>query len=202
MSTASANQAFALRSSFFQHLSFKAFIGVEIVSSPLAMFDLSFHLPFYAGRRSPQPQEDHRRDANNKPLRKAIDVSFLSPRDDESLNYFYEGQVSCTISGVNAFIWVAYCFVDTYFDRGSEERETLRKYHEEREGEEGDNMDPLTKGTQPANYPIWDPRAYFLIVLRSRLVQVTREWERVVTMVDDRFHDKAKVCSPASHVSL
>ena len=35
-----------------------------------------------------------------------------------------------------------------------------------------------------ANYPVWDPREYFLLVVEKRMTIVQQRWERVVQMVE------------------
>ena len=139
------------------------------------------------------PREDHRKDANGDPIRRSIDVSFLNLKSGDMSQYLCQAQISCTISGVDEWRWVAYCFVDTYFDGEDEARESLLEYHDNAESEYGMNADPLTYGNVDADHPIWDPRAYFLTVLRYRTLQVRREWERVVTNIEKSFRVYQKV---------
>src|ERR1700761_3946431 len=83
------------------------------------MFQLAFHLPYYAWRSTATPRYDHRRFANGDHLRHVQDISFLDWDDSKGSNrssYLYESQISCVVAGSDNWTWVAYCFVDTYFD--------------------------------------------------------------------------------------
>jgi hypothetical protein len=108
-------------------------------------------------------------------LRHSEDVSFpdsMTSRSSSSANkapssFFYETQISCAVAGSDERCWVAYCFVDTYFDTIEEGKESQLT--------QGYRTDPLTCGTVAADPPIRDPRAYFLRVFRVRIDQVRRE---------------------------
>ena len=60
---------------------------------------------------------------------------------------------------------------------GSEE--SIQYYHE-------NQLDALTGGEKSIQYPVWNPREYFLSVLSRRLKQVTKEWSNVVESLEDR----------------
>lgn len=98
------------------------------------------------------------------------------------------------ITGYDVWRWVGYCFVDTYFDDGGPARESVQDYHDDAQGEEGFLMDPFTWGTQDANIGFRDPREYFLVVVQSRLSQITREWEQVVYFVGASVRRFNQVC--------
>ncbi|KIW90918.1 uncharacterized protein Z519_08701 [Cladophialophora bantiana CBS 173.52] len=83
--------------------------------------------------------------------------------------------------------WIAYCFVDTYFDGEDEWRESVVEYRRDRESEYGFNADPLTYGNVDADMPILDPRGYFLRVLEHRLYQVWREWLTVIDKIKEHL---------------
>lgn len=88
------------------------------------------------------------------------------------------------ITGFDIWRWVGYFFVDTYFDEGQAARESVEEYHEDAQGDGGEYMDPFTFGTQEAGKNFSDPREYFLIVMKVRSAQMTREWENVVSILD------------------
>ncbi|KAH8752719.1 hypothetical protein F5882DRAFT_385800 [Hyaloscypha sp. PMI_1271] len=184
--TASYYQAFVLRDALYKHLAFENLIEVTFPPAGLAMFQLAFHLPYYAWRTSQSACEDHRQDANASPLRQSLDISLLNPKSSKSSNFLYEAQISCVVAGSDEYRWVAYCFVDTYFDIG-EANETVQSYHEDSLADEGMFTDPFTFGERDADDPIQKPREYFLEVFRVRIDQVKCEWEQVVANVQENI---------------
>jgi hypothetical protein len=158
------------------------------------MFQLAFHLPYYAWRTSQKPCEDLRRDLNNKPLRHSLDISFLESKNPKSSYFLYEAQISCVVAGPDEYRWVGYCFVDTYFDAGKL-KETVQSYHEDSLDEEGMFTDPFTIGERDADDPIHKPREYFLEVFRVRIDRVRCEWEQVVANVQEHIRKYVPVRS-------
>ena len=156
------------------------------------MFQLVFHIPFYVWRESETAREDHRLNYNAERFRQSQDVSFLNWESSVS-NFLYEAQISCLISGTDDWRWVAYCFVDTYFD-ADEGKETVEAYHEISEaGEVIFAADPLTFGTSDANMSMQTPREHFLLVFRIRMFQVKREWEQVVAKIQQSIREYVQV---------
>jgi hypothetical protein len=155
------------------------------------MFELSFHLPGLLCR--PSHTTDHRRFENGEPLRRRNDISFLNWEVGLPAEFLYESQVSCVIAGLHEHNWVAYCFVDTYFDGRNEWRETVAEYHKDKISEDGMNADPLTYGTCDADKPLWDPRKYFLAVYLHRTTPVIREWLLLIEKVEDSFRKYEQV---------
>ena len=154
------------------------------------MFQIFFHLPYYAWRE--QLSEDQRRYKDGQAFRRCEDVSFLSWKTSDSPGYLHEAQISCVVAGLDDRRWVAYCFVDTYFD--GEGRETVLQYHEESVAG-GELTDPLTYGVNRPAHSIQDPEEYFLIVFRIRLNQVKREWQKVVGKLKQSIRENEPVCS-------
>ncbi|KAK5216367.1 hypothetical protein LTR72_010540 [Exophiala xenobiotica] len=185
INTASTHQASALRDALAKHLAFEPCVDVKIQADGLAMFELSFHLPGLLCR--PSQTIDHRRFENEEPLRLTTDISFLNGESRLPAEFLYETQVSCVISGLHEHNWVAYCFVDTYFDGSNERRETVFEYHKDKVSEDGMNMDPLTYGICDADDPLWDPRKYFLAVYLNRTTPVIREWLLLIGKVEHSF---------------
>jgi hypothetical protein len=159
------------------------------------MFQLAFHLPYYVWRSSQKPCEDHRRDANASPLRQSRDVSFLNWKSSGSSGFLYEAQISCVVAGSDEWRWVAYCFVDTYFDAAEDAKETVQSYHEDSLVEEGMRADPFTYGITSADNPIQKPKEYFLMVFRIRIAQVKREWQKLVAKVQQSIREYVQVRS-------
>src|SRR6266513_3126110 len=85
------------------------------------MFELAFHLPFYAWRRTPS--------------KRARDVSFLAWDIGQRTYFLHRAKFSCVVAGTDEWRWVASCFVDTAFDADSDERETVRGHYEDSQGE-------------------------------------------------------------------
>jgi hypothetical protein len=157
------------------------------------MFQLAFHLPYYVWRRSKVAQEDPRRNANAKPLRQSRDISFLNWESSGPSDFLYEAQISCVVAGTDHWRWVAYGFVDNYFDPTEEGKETLQSYHEDGELEEGMRADPFTYGIDDADNPIQDPRQYFLRVFQIRIEQVKSEWHQVVANLQQSIREYDQV---------
>jgi hypothetical protein len=156
------------------------------------MFQFAVHLPYFVWRR--KECQDHRRDVNGSPLRKTQNISFLNWKNPERSSFLYEAQISCVVSGRDQYRWLAYCFVDSYFDAPKEEeRESVLSYHEDSLGEYGTLMDPLTNGSSSEDQPIERPREYFLVVLRTRLGQVEREWQQVIVQVEQSIREYEEV---------
>ena len=158
------------------------------------MFELSFHVPYYALRNS--HNSDHRKDRHT-PLRAVEDVPFLS-WNRAGKSFLHEAHVSCVVAGTDERRYVGYCFVDTYFDRGGQTRESVREYEADSEAvtvQAGRvlHVDPFTLGNTFADPPIEDPRAYFLTVFRYRISQVTCEWQKVVSMVKKSIREYEQV---------
>jgi hypothetical protein len=101
-------------------------------------------------------------------LRWFRDVSHL---DFEGKNsYLYKAQISCVISGIDEWRWVAYCFADSYFDGENTTQEEFA----------GLDQYGVIGGPDKA-------REFFLSVLLSRVKQITHEWEIVVRNVEKSF---------------
>lgn len=189
MSTATIEQSKALRDTFYRYLAFKSFIGTSIapngLSNSFPTFQLAFDLPFYVLRQAPHNKapQDRRLRAGNDTLRKVTDLTFLQRPTGSTplvqIDYLCEAQVSVLITGSYPWRWVAYCFVDTYFD-SEERKESVDSYNGEIEIAKDSHAtwqtDPLIIGEYDANYPVSTPREYFLVVLDSRLRHVKDEW--------------------------
>jgi hypothetical protein len=136
--------------------------------------------------------KDHRKFSNGQNLRHCRDLSFLNQSTSEPSEYLYETQISCVVTGPDRWRWVAYCFVDVYYQ--IEGKETVSQYCEDSMGEDGMRADPLTLGRVDAETPIRDPREYFLKVCQIRLNQVRCEWQRVVRRLSQTVRAYEEVC--------
>lgn len=89
----------------------------------------------------------------------------------------HEAQISFLVAGIDEWYWTAYCCVDKYF--GSEE--TIQSYLDKQ-------LDaPIGGYGRLTEFPVWNPREYFLIVLSRRIRQVTREWSSLVVTLEERL---------------
>lgn len=86
----------------------------------------------------------------------------------------YEAQLSLILFGVDDFFWTAYFCGDTYFTG----KPTTETYLENR-------VDAPSGGQRTVDWPIWDPRYYFLYVLSIRISQITREWTVLVQTLEN-----------------
>ena len=139
---------------------------------------MEFHLAYFVLRHSERVCSDIRTystQASHRSVRRSSQLpsSVADPRVSE---YFHESQISFLISGYDEWFWTAYCFVDTFFASES----TVQTYHE-------GGVDAASGGERFVEYPIWNPREYFLLVLSMRFRQVTKEWFILVNTLDSRL---------------
>ncbi|KAH7265918.1 hypothetical protein B0J15DRAFT_235859 [Fusarium solani] len=206
VSTLSIHQAKALRDSLYRHLAFRGFLGSTYPPSGSLTFQLAFDLPYYAFRVAPchSPPRDprKRKSAASDALRNITDLSFLvrkpkSPAPPTTKAYLCEVQTTVLISGSDPWRWVAYCFVDTYFE-SEDKRESVDAYDEEVEIDEELRVyfqpDPFTTAESDANLPVLNPREYFLIVLESRLRQARDEWHTLATNMGYSINEYINTC--------
>ena len=99
------------------------------------------------------------------------------------------------VAGSDEWRWVAYCFVDTYFDAAEEAQETVLSYHEDSLVPEGMRADPLTFGVTEVDNPRRKPREYFLMVLQIRINQVKHEWQQVIAKIQQSIREYVQVRS-------
>ncbi|KAK6367925.1 hypothetical protein LTS17_010077 [Exophiala oligosperma] len=180
--TASVNQHAALQNAFSKYLAFKPSMEVNIATRGWPSFQFSLHLPYYAWRCSPAPKWDSRRSRTGRTLRQFKNVSVLN--GDGRNAYLYEAQISCVLAGIDEWTYVAYCFVDTFFD--GDDGEVDSQYHK-------DILDGA-EFTQPVLYgrPEWPThkaRDFFLSVVQIRGKQICHEWERVVQKLEQSIRN-------------
>ncbi|KAH8734313.1 hypothetical protein BGZ61DRAFT_559927 [Ilyonectria robusta] len=205
ISTASINQARALRDSLYRHLAFESFIGAVPPPNGYATFQLAFDLPFFVLRTAPRhrPPQDPRGVGENSTLRKVTDLSFLLRRPMKSdplteIDFLCQAQVSVLITGPDPWRWVAYCFADTYFEHETR-RDSAESYDDDMVFDEDDGSvlcqpDPFTLGEQDASRPILTPREYFVVVLESRLRHARDEWHVLVTKLRRMIDEYIETC--------
>jgi hypothetical protein len=87
---------------------------------------------------------------------------------------FEEALVSAAVTGTYQWTWTAYGFFDTYF----ESNESVNCYDELKSFTGW--PDPLDTDEVANNSPTWEPREYFLKVLKIRMKGIRREWGAIV----------------------
>ena len=88
------------------------------------------------------------------------------------------------------FFWTAHFCGDTYYTGQDTVKEFLEK-----------GLDGPSAGQTRCDWPIWDPRYYFLTVLSIRMYQVTAEWT-VLVQVLESYLDSHVSDTPLLQVSL
>lgn len=108
--------------------------------------------------------------------------SGIEKEEAKKVDYLYEAQSSCVITGYNNSYWTAISFSDTYFYPGANNNdasvcgdiEDMLPYYE---GDDDDEAtDPLTIGNSAVPHNRLDPRHYFLSILDARLDKIKDEW--------------------------
>lgn len=159
-------------------------------------FVLEFNLTFPVLRTSKTPFNDRRLKPDGTPLRTATDISFLSKRSEggpdgnDEIEYIYEAGISCVVSGWDHWVWTAYMFIDTYYDK-PENQESVQHYENLWKEEQGRYCpgDPLTSKNTALDRAIHQPREYWLRVLRVRVHQAVQESDIVVRRVKQNIED-------------
>lgn len=140
------------------------------------MFQIEFHLPYFALRR-----EDPCKEAKHEPFHNWIDLSFLGLEMRKTRGYrLHQAHFTLVIYGLNNLRWVAYAFENNHHDERFE-----KDLEEEKENYSYDSFheDPIASDGRngvDANQPIHDPREYFLLVFEARTSRMLREWEYVI----------------------
>ncbi|KAJ3538515.1 hypothetical protein NM208_g5873 [Fusarium decemcellulare] len=178
ISTASSEQALCLAEFFYKYLGSKTSLGIHRPPRGVLSFSLEFHLQFYVWREKETLRQDPRKKNNDKPLRRSFQLHCLDGEGQEGTSQIciYEAQISCLIAGLDNHSWIAYLFIDTYYQDGSSS-ESVESYH----SQEDLKTDPLAAGTVDSDLPIWTPREYFLVVYECRLKQVKHALQNLVS---------------------
>jgi len=154
--------------------------------------------------------QDPRPNANQQPLRRSQHLSFLPllPTENEApgtnTNCLYEAQISCLVSGIDQWSWVAYAFVDTYY-KGANNTESATFYRDsilEETESGGVKPDALSGGRLDANRPVWWPKEYFLRVLEPRVEQVKQEWLNTVSRLLSAVELYVSISSCAGRLTI
>lgn len=130
---------------------------------------MEFHLPYYALRRGAMT------DADSRGLRRCGRFNPIGTNTGDP-EYLYEAHISVLVTGPDEWFWTALCCVETYFDS----RESCQRYYDQ-------GFDAPTGAAQPMEFPVWNPRQYYLLILSRRMGQITKEWANIVNTFDKRL---------------
>lgn len=128
---------------------------------------MEIHIPYFTLSANPG-------NGQNIP-RRWTDLSFLELQDQESYG-LQETHFSFVICGTSNSRWVGYSFVDSPKDDTDSGKMVCP-------GEYVLN-DPILNGEHDADFPIWDPRYYFLMVLRQRITMISMEWISLARQIE------------------
>lgn len=110
--------------------------------------------------------------------------TFSEKHDNSEDDIIYEAKISCLVSGWDSYSWVAYMFIDLYFEEClvDEDLESINDY--EQHLLDGVKVDPFTAETT-TNAALDDPREYFLQVFSKRLRKAKNEWENLLLHIKE-----------------
>jgi hypothetical protein len=152
---------------------------------------LEFHLPYFTLRKSEPPKDGNGKTTAIRPLLKT-----LATKSENEIRYAIDrAQFSFTICGSDHSRWVGYAFVkDDHEDELEDEDDADASNDLWREN-------PIMLGKADAKHPIWDPRAYFLVVLEIRTAKALDEWKYLVRNLQ-RAVDGYVCCFPSSNITF
>lgn len=229
-SKASKYEASKVHGMIYRHLTFESHICVRNVavsvlslhhslfinlttsqSNRFPFYEFAFDIPYFVWRTTPidSKPDDAKVRGRSEPLRKVMDLSFLSKNSPASAcpsttDYLCEAHTSVLISAIDARRNIAYALVDAYFDNGTKP-ESANDYFtnlgsdddhhsdsasDEEDSDAGNNLlhtDPLTRGNFDANIPIQDPWIYFWASFKARIQVAEAEWKMVVKNTEERI---------------
>ncbi|KAF2280931.1 uncharacterized protein EI97DRAFT_14260 [Westerdykella ornata] len=197
--TAPGHQVDALADALWKHFALQTSLRCQTVLKGYAVYKLELHIPYYPLRKydmnttpaSPPMGKQHR---------KWRDLTFLingSFKPQKELTGIHDAHISIVICGTDEKRWIAYSFVDSYFDdgdeMGSDEFSHVVAMADQIAGCGNYGM-PIN-----ANNPIWDPLLYFSKVACIRMRQVEETWADLVRRVENGVRDFIDAHPSSSH---
>lgn len=177
ITSARPHQERALRDAICKYLALATSIRATIRQG-YSEFQLEFHIPFFAMRRS-RPEQDFEQ-RRKRTHRGWMNLSFLDSKDTDpeadGICGIHQAHISVTLGGTDDTRWFVYCFEDTHFDEDGELGQD--------EQTEEHQSDQVARGEFGAENTIWNPREYFLLVFLTRMKQVKKEWEELVRFIE------------------
>ncbi|KAK5053737.1 hypothetical protein LTR84_001698 [Exophiala bonariae] len=200
--TVPAHEIGVLRPALYNHLAGGTNIIVKSPPGNPPVYQLAFHLPYYAWRSTTTPRLGAKLEGGDTNMSEAIpakslDVSFLAPTKGEKA-FMHFAQVSCVVTGVDRLISTVYMFVENEFDDEDsvEHIEQLRN-----EADYSVTYDPLTRGMLDADQPVADPEALFVLLLRIRMDQINNEYSQIIGKLAKSFENYGPLLTD-THYSL
>ncbi|KAH6951186.1 hypothetical protein BKA56DRAFT_605794 [Ilyonectria sp. MPI-CAGE-AT-0026] len=218
-SKASKNEASKVHGMIYRHLTFESHICVRnVASNRFPFYEFAFDIPYFVWRTMPSKSkpDDAKVRGRSEPLRKVMDLSFLSKNSPASAcpsttDYLCEAHTSVLISAIDSRRNIAYALVDAYFDNDTKP-ESANDYftnpdsdndpHSDSDSDEEDSYaendllhtDPLTRGDFDADVPIQDPWIYFWASFKARIEVAEAEWKIVVKNTEERIKTYISSC--------
>ncbi|KAK7948546.1 uncharacterized protein PG986_009432 [Apiospora aurea] len=185
--TASLPQALPLLEFMAERLSSNPSFSIRVPPKGVAVFEMSFQLPFLVFRSVPSDDESRGPLEGRSSCTNLSFLTFNSDFDGQSgeteSHFLCQSTFSCFVHGWDFARWTAYGLFDTYFDK-TDCRECATQYIEDSKASNPYFAgDPLTYAQEDLNRPITCPRHYFLRVLQTRIIRVGDEWGKVVSEV-------------------
>ncbi|KAH3986030.1 hypothetical protein HBI24_037400 [Parastagonospora nodorum] len=160
-----------------RYVSLRTALKVKLSDCGFPAYQIQYHLPHFVLRKKRQSSKRH----TEKLQRTRVDLSFLSQVLPSTFNEepleLVQVQISVVLCGTSETRYTVYCFEDNDHDDD-------REMGDDEFSEDGFQADQIAKGEIDANRPIWNPREYILVTLLERITQVTKEWARVVHVID------------------
>ncbi|KAH8885682.1 hypothetical protein GQ53DRAFT_845345 [Thozetella sp. PMI_491] len=179
VSTATFQNAPAIREAVCSHFTFQPALEVKIQESGYGSFILCFHIPSLLLRQTEGPPPPRRASYSAGPPRDWTDLSFLG-LDVKSPNHvwgFFKSGFTCVMTGSGEWQWVAYGLGDSEADG----------FLFELDDEELENYDYLGCGdfeSETPKSPIRRPREYCLRILTLRMKKFMYEYRNLVGRLD------------------
>lgn len=128
---------------------------------------------------------------------KWIDLSFLEVQTTEALDVkkhgMYELHFSFVIYGSHEHRWAAYAFDDTAAD--------TEELYDKIFPCEGVHQDPIASDNDTdAEFPIKDPREYFLKILAPRVGGIADSWQTLLRAIERRIDEYVSSLCSHSHL--
>jgi hypothetical protein len=118
-----------------------------------------------------------------------FDLSFLDKTSPNSANLknfgLYKSRFSLVVCGSNDEQWTAYAFGDRDLEENPLDEDDFPY-------QKGQHEDPISSDSGfesiDANKPIRDARTYWLVIFEARIAQVLKQWDVLVSILDDKIN--------------
>lgn len=143
---------------------------------------MEFHIGYWALRSESTPAIHSPSNDKVKPGRMQMDLSWLrlSSHDQSCAEYrIHEAQISFVVCGSDKSRWITYAFVDNDLNEDGPRNCS--------DAECCNNEDELERGTT-----VFNPREYFLHIVKHRLSQIMAEWTYLVRKVEKAIQTQVR----------